>query len=686
MRHVSLGPLLDQNGASFSVFSEHADAVELCVFDDADRERRIPMTRDGDEWRATAPNARAGTRYGFRVHGPFEPGKGDRFNPAKLLVDPYARAFVGKIDYRGPVFGSTLGPKDDGDVPDLHDDAAFVPKSMLVDTAFDWQNDSSPKTPWSETIIYELQVKGFTKRHPDVSPEERGTYLGVASDAAIAHLRALGVTAVELLPVHECLDEATVAKRGMKNYWGYSTLGYFAPDQRFAKQLGNQVFEFKEMVRRLHAAGIEVILDVVFNHTCEGDRLGPTVSFRGLDNRAYYKLNAEFPARYADFTGCGNTFDASHPYGVRLICDSLRYWIEEMHVDGFRFDLAPTLGRDTAKFDPRAALFHAMFQDPVISRSKLIAEPWDVSHEGSMQLGNFPAPWREWNAEFRDDVRRFWNGKAPAVGEFATRLAGSSDLFQNRGPLASINFITAHDGFTLRDLVSYSEKHNLSNGENNRDGNDQNDSTNFGIEGDAPASNVGKIVADARLRQIRNFLATLLLAPGVPMITAGDEIFRTQLGNNNAYVKDDEISWLDWNLGPEARELLEFSRALTKLRKNTSASRRANFFRGGEPGASKDITWFRPDGKEMAGEDWSEPTIALGAWISSATEDLVVLTNATALDLEFSFPALLVARVKQLVAVVDTRNARVPFSDAPLQSDEPYAMTARSFAFLHAPK
>ncbi len=663
------------------MFSSHADAVELCIFDDADYERRFPMSRDGDEWRASIPNARAGTRYGFRVHGPFAPAKGDRFNPAKLLIDPYARAFVGKIDYRGPVFGSN----DDGDVPDLRDDAPFVPKSVLIDEAFDWQNDVAPKTPWSETVIYELHVKGFTKRHPDVPAEERGTYLGLASEAAIAHLRALGVTAVELLPIHECLDEASVAKRGMKNYWGYSTLGFFAPDQRFASVAGRQVFELKEAVRRLHSAGIEVILDVVFNHTCEGDRLGPTVSFRGLDNRAYYKLITENPAEYVDFTGCGNTLDSSHPYGIRLVCDSLRYWIEQFHIDGFRFDLAPTLGRETLRFDPRAALFRAMFQDPVIARSKLIAEPWDVTHE-AMQLGNFPAPWREWNARFRDDVRRFWNGKTRAVGDLATRLAGSSDLFQNRGPLASINFVTAHDGFTLRDLVSYSEKHNESNGENNRDGNDQNDSTDFGIEGDAPATNAGRLVADVRLRQIRNFLATLLLAPGVPMLTAGDEIFRTQRGNNNAYVKDDETSWLDWDLGADAKEILEFSRAVISLRKNSPFSRRANFFRGGEAGVAKDITWFRPDGREMSGDDWSAGTTALGAWISSGSEDVVVLTNATALDLTFSFPPLLVSRAKDLLAIVDTRSARVPFTDTPSRSNQPYALCGRSFAFLRAQK
>ncbi|MEO7113392.1 MAG: glycogen debranching enzyme GlgX, partial [Polyangiaceae bacterium] len=393
----------------------------------------------------------------------------------------------------------------------------------------------------------------------------------------------------------------------------------------------------------------------------------------------------ENPATYSDFTGCGNTFDASHPYVVRLICDSLRYWIEQMHVDGFRFDLAPTLGRGTLAFDARAPLFHAMFQDPIIARSKLIAEPWDVTNE-PMQLGKFPPPWREWNAKFRDDVRRYWNGRSPTVGDLAMRLSGSSDLFQRRGPLASINFVTAHDGFTLRDLVSYSEKHNESNGENNRDGNDSNDSSNFGIEGDAPESNAGRLVADARLRQIRNFLATLLLSPGVPMLTAGDEMFRTQRGNNNAYVKDDDTSWLDWDLGPAANELLAFSRALTKLRKNTAISRRPEFFRGGEPGTSKDVTWFRPDGKEMSGDDWSSGTTALGAWLSSLGEDIVILTNATSLDLAFTMPALLVARIPELLPVVDTRSARVPFADTPVQSDGLYPLASRSFAFLRAPR
>ncbi|MEO8878730.1 MAG: glycogen debranching protein GlgX, partial [Polyangiaceae bacterium] len=504
MRHEPLGPRIDHNGASFSLFSAHATHVELCIFDD-DRESRIAMQRDGDEWHAFAPGARFGMPYGFRVYGAWNPNEGDRFNGSKLLIDPYARSFAGKVDYGGPVFASNLGSKGDGDAPDLQDDAPFVPKSVLVDTRFDWRGDASPKIPWRDSVIYEAHVKGFTKLHPGVAPEERGTYLGVASDAAIAHLRALGITAIELLPVHECLDEPSVARRGMHNYWGYATLGFFAPDQRFATRAGDQVVEFKEMVRRLHAAGIEVILDVVFNHTCEGDELGPSVSFRGLDNRAYYKLKSDNRREYADFTGCGNTFDTSHPYGVRLVCDSLRYWIEEMHVDGFRFDLAPALGREKGTFDPRAPLFHAMFQDPVIARAKLIAEPWDVA-PGSMQLGNFPAPWREWNADFRDDVRRFWNGGIPNAGALATRLAGSSDLFAGRGPLASINFVTAHDGFTLRDLVSYSMKHNAANGENGGDGNDHNDSTNFGIEGEAPPGAAGERVKIARLRQVRNFL------------------------------------------------------------------------------------------------------------------------------------------------------------------------------------
>lgn len=685
LRHAPLGPVVDRNGASFSLFSEHAEKVELCIFDHSDREQRIAMTRDGDEWSASVPGVGFGAHYGFRVHGPWAPEDGHRFNANKLLIDPYARSFSGKVDYRGPVFGFAPGSKGVGEVADERDDAAFVPKSVLVDPAFDWRGEKSPKIPWRDSVIYELHVKGFTKRHPGVANAERGTYLGLASDAAIAHLQALGVTAVELLPVHECLDEPSVSKRGMRNYWGYATLGFFAPDQRFAARPGAQVAEFKEMVRRLHAAGIEVILDVVFNHTCEGDELGPSVSFRGLDNLAYYKLKNENRRKYTDFTGCGNTLDVSHPYGVRLVCDALRYWVEEMHVDGFRFDLAPALGRERGSFDPRAPLFHAMFQDPVIARAKLIAEPWDVAPDG-MQLGNFPAPWREWNASFRDDIRRFWNGGMRNVGKLATRLAGSSDLFDGRGPLASINFVTAHDGFTLRDLVSYAHKHNQANGENGRDGSDSNDSTNFGIEGDAPPGESGERVKSARLRQIRNFLATLLLAPGVPMITAGDEMLRTQHGNNNPYVLDDETSWLDWELGEDASALLAFARALVSLRKNAVFVRRGDFFQGGPSGAEKDVTWFRPDGEELTGDDWSAGTTSLGAWFSSAEEDAIILSNATTLDLSFALPPLLVARVQQIDVLVDTRGAQIPFDENPRRSDALYPLAARTFAFLRCRK
>ena len=674
MREGRLGVTIEHGGASFSVFSSHADAVELCLFDDQSRETRFPMHREGDEWRVHVPGAGAGVRYGYRAHGPYEPSRGNRYNAAKLLVDPYARAFDGKLDATGPVFGSDRTRGDDA--PDTQDDAAFVPKSIVVDSAFDWRGDTPPKTPWKNTVIYEMHARGFSKRNPAVDASLRGTYLGVSHDASIEHLRSLGVTAVELLPIHECADEWTLQKRGMKNYWGYSTLGFFAPDQRFASRPGRQVVEFKEMVRKLHASGIEVILDVVFNHTCEGDQLGPTVSFRGLDNRAYYKLNDENPAKYVDFTGCGNTFDASHEYGVRLICDSLRYWCEEMHVDGFRFDLAPALGRAFAEFDPRAPIFHAIFQDPVLGRMKLVAEPWDCAID-PMQLGRFSAPWREWNASFRDDVRRFWNGRVKSVAGIATRLAGSSDCFWTKGPTASINFVTAHDGFTLRDLVSYEQKHNEANGEENRDGNDSNDSTNLGVEGDTGDRNV----VDTRLKLVRSFLATLAVSAGVPMITAGDEMWRTQRGNNNAYVLDDETSWLDWDLGEEARELLEFFRGIMSLRKELAFPHALSFFRGGAPGEEKDVTWFRADGAELEGDDWSSHS-CIGAWFSSEKEDVALLLNASELDLACVLPPLLASRVAEMRVLVDTRSPRVPARELPVRTDEAYPLGARSFVLL----
>ncbi len=675
MREGRLGVTLEHGGATFAVFSSHADAVELCLFDDASNETRLPMHREGDEWRVHVPGAGAGARYGYRAHGPYEPARGNRFNAAKLLIDPYARAFDGKLDYSGPVFGFDRAAGAD-DAADPRDDAAFVPKSIVVDSAFDWRGDAPPKTPWKNTVIYEMHVRGFSRSNPAVDAPIRGTYLGVAHDASIEHLRSLGVTAVELLPIHECADEHTLAKRGMKNYWGYSTLGFFAPDQRFASRRGAQVAELKEMVRKLHTAGIEVILDVVFNHTCEGDHLGPTVSFRGFDNRAYYKLSDENPAKYVDFTGCGNTFDASHEYGVRLICDSLRYWCEEMHVDGFRFDLAPALGRAFTDFDPRAPIFHAIFQDPVLARMKLIAEPWDCSAD-PMQLGKFRKPWREWNASFRDDVRRFWNGHAIGVGAIATRLAGSSDKLAGRGPTASINFVTAHDGFTLRDLVSYEQKHNEANGEKNKDGNDHNDSTNLGVEGDTG----DRAIILARLELVRNFLATLALSAGVPMITAGDEMWRTQHGNNNAYVNDDETSWLDWDLDEDAREMLEFSRGIMMLRKELALSHATAFFRGGAAGEEKDLTWFRADGKELAGDDWNSE-VSIGAWFASEREDVVVLLNAADEDLAYSLPPLLQARVAKMNVLVDTRSGRVPAGELPIRTDRAYPLGARSFVLL----
>jgi isoamylase len=613
-----LGATPDARGVNFALFSEHATGVELCLFDEHGREVRIGVPwRTAHVWHLHLPGVGIGQRYGWRVHGPYLPREGDRFNPNKLLVDPYARALDGVIDLRGAVFAYPRDRGADDLVFDERDDAASKVKAVVVDGAFDWQGDRPPRVPGTHTVLYEVHVKGLTKLHPLVSPALRGTFLGLASDPIIAHLTSIGVTTLELMPVHEHLDEPGVSARGMTNYWGYSTLAFFAPARRFATPGGDATREFKEMVRRLHAAGIEVILDVVYNHTCEVDELGPTVSLRGIDNRVYYRRRLDDPGRYADFTGCGNTLNVPHPQPLKLVADSLRYWASEMHVDGFRFDLASVLARGPAgAFDRFSAFLAGVHQDPVLSQVKLIAEPWDLG-DGGYQVGNFPVLWSEWNGRYRDTVRSFWRGEARALADLGYRLTGSSDLFGNSGRQtdASVNFITAHDGFTLRDLVSYERKHNEANGEDNRDGLDDNTSQNGGVEGET-----GDPGVRARRRTLaRSLMATLFLSQGTPMLAMGDELWRTQRGNNNPYCHDSELTWMHWpDPAPDApdaapprdeRAMLEFVRALSSLRAGHPALRRGGFLRGTSAvgGRPKDIVWLRLDGDEMTAEDWAAP-------------------------------------------------------------------------------
>jgi glycogen operon protein len=606
------GATWDGSGVNFAVFSENATGVELCLFDGpdgSDEGARVPMTERTDQvWHVYLPEVRPGQRYGYRVHGPYDPAQGHRFNPAKLLLDPYAKAIDGTIRWSEALFGYRVGHPDADLSRDEQESAAYLPKSVVIDPAFTWGDDRPPRTPWNETLIYEIHVKGFTARHPEVPAPLRGTYAGLACPPVVDYLRWLGVTAVELLPAHQFVVDKHLVDRGLTNYWGYNSIGFFAPDVRYASggRLGQQVAEFKTMVKTLHQAGIEVILDVVYNHTGEGNHLGPTLCFRGIDNASYYRLVPHDRRYYMDYTGCGNTLNMTHPRTLQLIMDSLRYWVLEMHVDGFRFDLASALARELHDVDRLGAFFDIIHQDPVISQVKLIAEPWDLG-EGGYQVGNFPVLWAEWNGQYRDTVRRFWKGDEAQLGAMGYRLTGSSDLYGKGGrrPYASINFVTAHDGFTLHDLVSYNQKHNEGNGEENRDGADDNLSWNCGAEG--PIDD--RAVLDLRERQMRNFLATLLMAQGVPMLCGGDEIARTQQGNNNGYCQDNELSWIDWKLDKPRRALLDFTRSLIALRRAHPVLRRRQFFYGRPIQGSevKDLAWFRPDGKEMTEENWRDP-------------------------------------------------------------------------------
>jgi len=694
-----LGATWDGSGVNFGLFSEHATKVEMCMFDGPDGNRemaRIPMREQTDQvWHIYLPEARPGQRYGYRVEGPYDPTSGHRFNPAKLLLDPYAKAIDGTIRWSDALFGYPIGHPDADLARDDRDSAANIPKCVVIDPAFTWGEDRPPRIPWNETIIYEVHVKAFTARHPDVPKALRGTYAGLASSPAIEYLRSLGITAAELLPVHQFVADKHLVERGLTNYWGYNSIGFFAPDVRYASSggLGQQVTEFKTIVKTLHQAGIEVILDVVYNHTGEGNHLGPTLCFRGIDNASYYRLLADDRRYYMDYTGCGNSLNMTHPRTLQLIMDSLRYWILEMHVDGFRFDLASTLARELHDVDRLGAFFDVIHQDPVISQVKLIAEPWDLG-EGGYQVGNFPVLWAEWNGEYRDTMRRFWKGDEGQVAAMGYRLTGSSDLYGKGGrrPYASINFVAAHDGFTLRDLVSYNGKHNEKNGEENRDGTDNNLSWNCGAEGptDDPP-----IIA-LRDRQERNFLATLLLSQGVPMLLGGDEIGRTQQGNNNAYCQDNEISWFEWKLDKRRRDLLAFTRGLIQLRREHPVLRRRQFFFGRRIRGSevKDLSWFRPDGKEMTEENWQDPLArCIGLRLAGdaidevdaqgepITDDtLLILLNAHHEPLPFTLPAHRPGVKWELV--LDTRTAEGRRLHRPMKGGEVYELEARCVALL----
>jgi len=604
-RPYPLGAAYDGAGTNFSLFSVAAERVELCLFDDGGAEERVPLEEiDASCWHAFLPSITPGQRYGYRVHGAWEPDKGLRCNPAKLLLDPYAKAIEGGVRWGQECFPYTFG--DESSRNDA-DSAPNVPRSVVHNPYFDWGNDRPPDIQLNESVIYELHVKGFTARHPDIPAAQRGTYAGLAHPAAIDYLTGLGVTAVELLPVHQFVHDSHLADRGLRNYWGYNSIGFLAPHNEYSAsgQRGEQVAEFKAMVRALHGAGIEVILDVVYNHTAEGNQWGPMLSMKGIDNAAYYRLVPDDPRFYYDTTGTGNSLNVRHPHTLQLIMDSLRYWVTEMHVDGFRFDLAASLARQFHEVDRLSAFFDLIQQDPVVSQVKLIAEPWDVG-EGGYQVGNFPALWSEWNGRYRDTVRDFWRGEPATLGEFASRLTGSSDLYQAdaRHPGASVNFVTAHDGFTLRDLVSYNDKHNDANGEGGADGESHNRSWNSGAEG---ATQDREVLA-LRHRQQRNFLATLMLSQGVTMLLAGDESGRTQDGNNNAYCQDNETSWQDW--ADVDADLLKFTRRLIALRREHPVLRRRRWFQGLPIRGSVDLGWCRPDGREMGDEDWDAPSAA----------------------------------------------------------------------------
>jgi len=691
------GATWDGEGVNFALFSESAERVELCIFDDLGRRelQRIELKERTDQvWHCYLPEARPGLLYGYRVHGPYRPDEGHRFNAHKLLLDPYAVQIIGSFRWSDALYTYTVGHKRADLSLDRRDSARGMPKCKVIDPAFTWGEDRKPDVPWHEMVIYELHVRGFTMQHPDVPPPLRGTYAALATAPIIDYLKRLGITTLELMPVHAFVDDRLLVEKGLRNYWGYNSIGFFAPEARYSAS--GKVNEFKTMVKTLHSAGLEVILDVVYNHTAESNEMGPTLCFRGIDNRAYYRLQSDDPRHYLDFTGTGNTLNMQHPRVLQLLMDSLRYWVTEMHVDGFRFDLASALARELHEVDRLGAFFDVLRQDPVLSRVKLIAEPWDL-REGGYQVGNFPPGWAEWNDKYRDTMRAYWKGDGGLIGEFARRLTGSSDLYGRSGrmPHASINFITAHDGFTLEDLVSYNDKHNEANLEDNRDGNNNNLSWNCGVEGptDDP------VIRGLRARQKRNFVATLLLSQGVPMLLAGDEIGRTQRGNNNAYCQDNEVSWISWTLDDEHRRLLDFVRRMVQLRRNHPIFRRRHFFQGRPLHGSdtKDIVWLQPDGTEMTTEEWDKDFArCLGVYLAGAAlgetdargnpvgdGDFVVLFNAHHEPLPFRLPAY---NGSPWIAIVDTARDDGLITDGTFAASSTYPLEGRSLVLLGHPE
>ena len=688
-----LGATWDGKGVNFALFSAHAEKVELCLFDRGGQEERIQLPEYTDEvWHGYLPDVRPGQLYGYRVYGPYDPAAGHRFNHNKLLLDPYARAIRGQVRWNDVVFGYRIGSPRDDLAFDRRDSARYMPKCQVVETAFSWGEGRRPQTPWEESVILELHVRGFTRMHPDVPESVRGTFAGLASPAVIDYLVDLGITAVELMPIHAAISDRHLVQAGLSNYWGYNSIGFFAPDPRLLP--GDSTQEVKTAVQRLHEAGIEIILDVVYNHTGEGNRMGPTLCFRGIDNLSYYRLE-EDRRYYHDDTGTGNTLNLQHPRVLQMVLDSLRYWATEMRVDGFRFDLCAALGRESGEYTQDAAFFDAIRQDPLLTRLKMISEPWDISPFG-YQFGNFPPGWAEWNGQYRDTIRRFWKGDGGQVADVASRVAGSSDVFGYRGrrPWASINFITAHDGFTLQDLVSYDHKHNEANGEDNRDGHEPNFSWNCGVEGptDDPE------ILELRDRQKRNLLATLLLSLGVPMLLAGDECGRTQAGNNNAYCQDSDVSWSEWrNIRPEDVALREFVRYLVLLRRHHRVFSRPRFFRGevlSEDGL-KDITWITPAGIEATAEDWRNPfALSLAYVLGGAAGEFyttggqrdidasfLVMMSAYHGDLDFVFPELPTTMAWE--ALVDTAEPTGLANDGVLwKAGEAYRLRGRSLALF----
>ncbi len=697
-RVYPLGSSWDGKGTNFALYSENATSVELCLFDKDDQETRLELTEVSNfVWHGYLPGIGPGQRYGYRVHGPYAPEEGHRFNANKLLIDPYGKAIDGEVGNGPELFGySWDAPEEDLSFSEL-DDAHLMPKSVVVDESYDWGNDQLLRTPWHETVIYETHVKGFTKLHPDIPEELRGTYAGMAHPAAIEHLQRLGITAVELMPIHHYLSlPGHLVDKGLKNYWGYDSINYFAPFSGYSASgtLGQQVNEFKEMVKALHNAGIEVILDVVYNHTGEGNHKGPTLSLRGIDNATYYRLVEGNERYYMDYTGCGNSLNVRHAQVLKLIMDSLRYWVTHMHVDGFRFDLASALARELYEVDSLAAFFDIIHQDPTLAGVKLIAEPWDIG-EGGYQVGNFPVLWSEWNGKYRDTLRDFWRGQESGLGEFAYRFTGSPDLYfqmNGRRPNASINFITAHDGFTLNDLVSYNEKHNEANGENSQDGESHNRSWNCGVEGETDDPEVLQL----REKQRRNMLATLILSQGIPMLLGGDEMGRTQKGNNNGYCQDSEISWFDWDLVEGNEDLLNFTRELIYFRRQHPVFRRRKWFQGQSirgKGIS-DIAWFNPDGSEMTDEEWDigyAKSIAVfldGGQIPSpgpqgqriSDDSFILFFNAHYDTMEFALPEAL--STKEWSVVIDTKEPRFVTEEKIYTGSQAVLVTGRSLVVL----